>query len=144
MIIQFKELSLQEIEPLLLESEAEGFRFLRRLRDDWVSGANRFDGPGEAFFGYRVEGRLIAVGGLNRQSVNSGRLRRVYVARHARRTGIGRSLVVHIVQYAIPFFDEIVLRTDTAGADAFYQAIGFNRSHDGGGDHTHALRMSSR
>ncbi len=140
MIAQFEELPLQELEPLLLESEAEGFRFLRRLLDDWVSGANRFDSHGEAFFGYFVDGCLLAVGGLNRQSAITGRLRRVYVAQHARRTGIGRRLVAHIVQHAIPFFAEIVLRTDTAGADAFYQAIGFSR--DRSDDHTHIMRLT--
>lgn len=34
---------------LVLEKEAigEGFRFITRLIDEWHSGANRFDAPGE-------------------------------------------------------------------------------------------------
>ena len=123
-IVRFEDLPLQDLEHLLLESEAEGFRFVRRLRDDWISGANRFAGPGEAFFGCYLDGRLVAIGGVNRQSVSTGRLRRVYVARKARRTGVGRALVAHVITHAIQYFDEVVLRTNTEAADAFYRALG--------------------
>jgi hypothetical protein len=30
------------IEPLLVEAEQQGFEFMRRLVEDWASGANRF------------------------------------------------------------------------------------------------------
>jgi hypothetical protein len=52
-------------DALLVESEQAGVRFLRRLADEWASGANRFDRPGEVLCGARVGGELVAVGGLN-------------------------------------------------------------------------------
>ena len=34
---------------MVAESDREGWRFVRRLADDWAAGTNRFDRPGEAF-----------------------------------------------------------------------------------------------
>ena len=140
MISRLQVLPLQELQPLLTESEAEGYRFIRRLREDWLSGANRFDRPGEALFGCHEGGRLVAIGGLNRQSGTVGRLRRVYVRPGVRRKGVGRALVGHILAHASQFFDTVVLRTDTVGGDAFYRALGFCRLQEAG-DSTHRIRI---
>jgi hypothetical protein len=50
---------------LLAESEQAGSRILRRLADEWSSGVNRFDRPGECLFGARMGRGLVALGGLN-------------------------------------------------------------------------------
>lgn len=47
------------------QSMAEGFNMLRRLEDNWLSGHNRFDRPGEKLIGASVEGFIIGVCGLN-------------------------------------------------------------------------------
>lgn len=77
------DLPLAEIESLLVESRAEGYNFVDRLADDYADDSNRFDKPGEALFGVYADGRLIAVGGLNRDpylpDANAGRVRHVYV-----------------------------------------------------------------
>ena len=50
---------------LVAESERQGFRFVRRLVDEWRSGANRFDRPGEVLFAARAGDDVIGVCGLN-------------------------------------------------------------------------------
>jgi hypothetical protein len=140
MITRLHRLPLEDLQPLLQEAKAAGFRFLERLRDDWASGANRFDRDGEAIYGYYVDDCLVAIGGINRQSPGCGRLRRFYVAMDSRRRGIGRALVLHILAHATQFFDEVVLHTETAAADAFYRAAGFSRIAESE-DITHRMKL---
>lgn len=121
--------SWPDLDPLIQESRREGFRFLVRLRDEWESGANRFDAPGEALLGAWVDGALVGIGGLNRDLFAShpdvGRLRHLYVIPAFRGMGVGRALVEALVSAARPHFGVLRLRTDTAAAARFYQALGF-------------------
>src|SRR5262245_61334172 len=91
------QLNLAELEPLLRESREQGFKFLDTLVRDYVSGANRFELPGEALFGIYDESGLLAVGGLNLDpflhDLHVGRVRHVYVAGAYRRQGLGRMLM---------------------------------------------------
>ncbi|WP_088006364.1 GNAT family N-acetyltransferase [Indiicoccus explosivorum] len=117
------------IEKLAAESETEGYRFVRRLIDDFESGRNRFGEKGEILLGvWEANGRLVAVGGLNRdpftEDENIGRLRRFYVSADSRRHGIGSLLLDAIVSRSTDF-QKLVLRTDSANADAFYRKNGF-------------------
>jgi GNAT superfamily N-acetyltransferase len=118
-----------DVERLVEASVEEGFRFLARLREEHGSGANRFDGEGEVLLGVWSGEELVAVGGLNRDPYGgrprAGRIRHVYVLPSARRSGAGRALVRELVGRAGDWFDELVLRTDTAEAARFYEAIGF-------------------
>jgi len=134
-----------EIGPLIVEAGGEGHRFLHRLRDEWESGQNRFQEAGEVLWGAYVGGRLVAVGGLNRDpfagAAGIGRLRHVYVARSARRTGIGTMLVDHIRDRAARTFSVLRLRTTTAEAAAFYARIGFETTTDEAA--THLVRLDA-
>ena len=71
------------IELLHTEAQREGYDFIDTLVDDWASGANRFDGPGETLCGHMDQGLLVSVGGLNCDPFagrpDMGRIRRVYV-----------------------------------------------------------------
>lgn len=131
-----------DLEPLVRESLAEGHDLLRRLQDDWCSGANRFDREGEALFEVRDAGRLVGVGGLNRDPYAAppepGRLRRLYVARSVRRAGVGRTLVEAALAHATGHFAVVRLKTYDPGADRFYRALGFARV-EGDPDATHRL-----
>jgi GNAT superfamily N-acetyltransferase len=102
-------------DALQAESEQAGLRFLRRLADEWASGANRFDRPGEVLFGARIRGELVAVGGLNvdpyATAPRVGRVRHVYVLSAYRRLGVGRQLVAEIVAEARGRFDSLRLST---------------------------------
>jgi hypothetical protein len=53
------------VAELVAESERHGLRFIRRLSEEWTSGANRFDRPSEALFVARVGERVVGVCGLN-------------------------------------------------------------------------------
>jgi len=124
------------LERLVDESEVEGFAFMRRLLEDWASGQNRFDGPGEALYEAREPApsrRLVGICGLNRDPFagdpSVGRLRHLFVTPGRRRAGVGRRLVQHVVAHATGGpFAVIRLRTDTAVADSFYLAMGFERA----------------
>lgn len=60
--------TLAALKPLLEASDQEGFRFLRRLYDDFVSAANRFDRPGEGLLVAWLRDRPVGTCGLNRPS----------------------------------------------------------------------------
>lgn len=104
----------------------EGFRLLDRLISDWDSGALRFDQEGEVLLGVFEEGRLIAVGGVRRQAEGVGRVSRVYVHPQWRRRGVGARLMAELIRRSRAAFLEIILRTDTKGGAAFYEALGFH------------------
>ncbi len=122
--------SLAALNPLLDSSEQEGFRFLRRLYDDYVSAANRFDRPGEGLFVAWLRDRPVGMCGLNRDPFAhddaAGRLRRLYVHPSVRRRGVGRSLVAAVVAEARGTYRILRLRTDNPAAGAFYCALGFS------------------
>ena len=128
-VVKLEQLPLDDLEPLVQESLAQGFDFVQRLVDDYLCGANRFERPGEALFGVYEGGRLIAVGGLNRDPYladgHTGRVRHVYVLAAWRRRGVGRLLVRRIVEQARPHYRRLTLRTLNPKADPFYRALGF-------------------
>src|SRR6266508_1662879 len=64
-IERLSELPSGSIDALVAESEQAGYRFMRRLAQEWASGANRFDGAGEAFFASLIGGRVIGDQGIN-------------------------------------------------------------------------------
>jgi GNAT superfamily N-acetyltransferase len=125
----------EDLAPLVVESRALGFEFVHRLREEWRSGANRFDRPGEALFEVRRGDRIVAIGGVNRDPYiedggegicdTVGRVRRFYVAESERRRGVGRLLLVAVAAHAASGFAALRLRTNTPEGAAFYEACGF-------------------
>ncbi|GAB3263038.1 GNAT family N-acetyltransferase [Chitinimonas naiadis] len=117
------------IEDLCVLGEAEGFRFLARLRADWCCGDNRFDQEGEAFFAVWIDDRLVGIGGLNRDCDDDtlGRVRRVYVHPDARSHGVGHALLAVIEQHAMQHFKRLVLYTNAVPAMHFYESHGYRR-----------------
>jgi GNAT superfamily N-acetyltransferase len=131
---------------LLSESEQAGSRIVRRLVEEWATGANRFDRPGEALFGGWARGRLVGVCGLNvdpyARDERVGRVRHLYVLSAFRRLGVGRQLVTHVIESARRRFDHLRLRTDNPAAARLYESLGF-RPRDWPGDSTHAVELVS-
>lgn len=129
---------------MVAESEREDWRFLRRLANEWSSGVNRFDRPGEALFAARVGREIAGVCGLNIDpyaSTNSvGRVRHLYVLPACRRLGIGRKLVTVVIDAAQNRFDCLRLRTESPEAARFYERLGFGRCA-GVPDCTHVMEM---
>lgn len=117
-------------EPLRVDGASRGIDFVRRLFEDWMSGANRFDQPGEALLGAWQGDRLVGVGGLNRDPYAAdegvGRLRHVYVLASHRRLGIGETLVRRLLREAEGHFRVVRLRAVSPEAAAFYRVLGFS------------------
>ena len=116
-------------EALRRDAEAEGWRHMTRLADDWASGAQRFDAPGAALFAARLGGRLAAVGGLTPEPAPSPepalRLRRVYVAPDLRRQGVGMALCNALLQEALDQVGLVTVHAPDPQAAAFWEAQGF-------------------
>ena len=129
---------------LVAESEQQGLRFIRRLAEEWTSGANRFDRPGEALFTATIARETVGVCGLNvdpyASKQNVGRVRHLYVLIGSRRLGVGRQLVAEIIEAARGRFDSLHLRTENPAAAQFYERLGFVRVV-GPGDCTHVMDL---
>jgi ribosomal protein S18 acetylase RimI-like enzyme len=127
---------------LLAESERQGFRFVRRLVEEWESGANRFDRPGEALFVARVGDDVVGVCGLNVDPYAGdstiGRVRHLYVLVPHRRSGIGEQLVADVLEAARGRFERLHLRATNAIAARLYERLGFRRTA-AARDRTHEL-----
>jgi len=122
----------REVLGSLLElSQEEGFRHIDRFLDDWESGVNCFAQPGEIFLFAKLEGCVVAAGGLNRTPrpdfPHCGRIRRFYVRPELRRHGVGRAFVAALLEHARSHFETVVLRAPET-AFAFYEAVGFRRT----------------
>jgi GNAT superfamily N-acetyltransferase len=128
-IERLNEPSADRLGALLAESEQAGSRLVRRLVEEWASGANRFDRPGEVLFAVRVDGRLVGVCGLNVDPYSTeprlGRVRHLYVLSAHRRRGIGRQLVAEVIAAARGRFDHLRLSTRNPVAARFYERLGF-------------------
>jgi GNAT superfamily N-acetyltransferase len=117
------------VELLQSEAQHEGYGFIETLVEEWGSGANRFNAPGETLCGHLDQGLLVAVGGLNCDPFagrpDMGRIRRVYVRPAWRNRGIGRALVTALVDEARTHFTRVRLRAENAGAARLYESMGF-------------------
>lgn len=114
---------------LLAESKHQGFRFLERLINDFESGANRFEEPGEALFAVFIDSLCVGIGGVNRDPSGNpglGRVRRVYVSIEHQGNGIGRVLMESIESWSKDHFDALSLFTDTQAASRFYESLGYH------------------
>jgi GNAT superfamily N-acetyltransferase len=131
-------------DPLVTESESAGYRLVRRLADEWASGENRFDRPGEVLFAAWMDGRLIGACGLNvdpyTKAAGVGRVRHLYVLSAYRRLGVGGQLVGRVVDAARGRFGRLRLSTRNPEAARLYEQMGFARSA-GALDHTHVLEL---
>ena len=118
---------INHLEPLLGASVTEGYRHVTRLADDYRSGANRFDGRGEALLVARdQDGTVLGVCGLNAMARASvGRVRRFYVLPAVRSQGIGAALLEQVFSTARLYFVKLELRTSDPRAAAFYVRHGF-------------------
>jgi GNAT superfamily N-acetyltransferase len=136
-------LPLAGLDQLLSEAQSEGYDFVQTLVDDWATGVNRWDGPGETLFGHLDQGLVVAVGGLNCDPFAGdpgvGRIRRVFVRREWRNKGIGRTLVAALVDHARSRFHAVRLRAENAEAARLYERMGFMPIPDP--DATHILEL---
>lgn len=119
-------------EDLAADAIADGQKMLEVLREDWLAGSIRFDGPGEALFGAFAGPALLGLGGLTRdpylRTEAVARVRRLFVRRSSRRHGAGRALLGAIITHAREAgWPRLRVRAPVA-AFAFYEACGFLRA----------------
>ena len=141
--IQRVELPVPGIDSLQAEALAEGYDFIQTLVEQWANAENRFNAPGEILCGHVDQGLLVAVGGLNCDpfagSPDMGRIRRVYVRPAWRNKGIGRALVISLIDQARTHFRCVRLRAENAEAARLYERIGFVQVESP--DATHILNI---
>ena len=149
-VISVERLRHSPAEPLatlVMDSETQGVRFVRRLVDEWVTGVNRFDQPGEALFFARRASTVVGVCGLNVDphvetdgERRVGRVRHLYVVSTHRRLGIGDRLLGEVLAAARGVFELVRLRTGNPAAAALYERRGFRPT--GGDPHcTHIIAV---
>jgi ribosomal protein S18 acetylase RimI-like enzyme len=132
------------LDPLIAESEQQGLRLVRRLADEWASGANRFDRSGEALFVARIGGTVVGVCGLNVDpyagAAGIGRVRHLYVLSAHRGVGVGERLVTEVIAAAAAAgFETLRLRTQNPTAARLYERMGFRR--DPAADCSHVMAL---
>ena len=116
-----------QITELAKQAQKEGFQLIDQLIEEYESGKNRFDQPGEFLLFVYDDEKLIACGGLNQQwneneiDARIGRVRRFYVLPKYRKHGVGKQLLQHLEKNARANFSALCLNTDTKSAANFYQ-----------------------
>jgi GNAT superfamily N-acetyltransferase len=145
-LIQRIQLPAPGIEQMQAEARSEGYNFLETLVEEWLSGRNRFDAPGELLCGHLDDGILAAVGGLNRDPFLAdpavGRIRRVYVRPAWRNRGIGGALLDTLLGAAADNFRVVRLRVENPAAARLYERKGFLTVQSPSA--THALHFGGR
>lgn len=127
-------------------ADDEAFGMLTVLKEEWESGANRFDGPGEALVAALDGAVLAGLGAISRDHDLEGALRmsRFYVYPPYRRQGVGRAIAEFLLQ--LPEVEDKVVTLSAPHAEAarFWEALGFVRdpkeghTHIRAGDYAHA------
>ena len=121
-----------DLNKLVEQSKGDGFWFVERLLTEYKSGINTFNQSGEGLFGvFNEECMLIGIGGLNNDPYSKGqaigRLRRFYVSKEYRRTGLGSVLALKLIDEAKKYYKILVLHTDTEQGNDFYASLGFSK-----------------
>ncbi len=119
-----------DLELILEESQAQGFRMVRRLVDEWRSGVMSFSGPKELLLAHVDGRRVLGIGGICEEPYlhlpQYGRIRHLYVVKSSRKQGIGRLLLTQILEFARTHYELVTTRTPKDGsADGFYERLGF-------------------
>ncbi len=94
----------------------------------------------------KVEQRIVGCGVLANERVGIGRIVRMSVARHWRRSGIGSQILAVLLESAKSLgYTQVVLETsvDWDSAIRFYESNGFSRTKTEGGDQHFALHVGS-
>jgi GNAT superfamily N-acetyltransferase len=128
-------------DALRAEARGEGYRHLDRLAEEWTSGKMCFDRDGEALFAARIGADLAGIGGLTIDPVLPGalRMRRFYVRKSFRRSGIGRAIAQNLLTQAHASGRSVTVN-GAAGSEAFWGSLGFVSDRNDG--HTHVLRRA--
>ena len=119
----------QAARALILDGLGGHFGFIDESRnpdlDDIMA---HYVEPGNVFVVAHIDGRLVGTGALIAEGEHTGRIVRMSVRRDARRKGIGKMLVAHLLKLARErCYTRIVVETnnDWDDAIALYRRCGF-------------------
>lgn len=107
----------------------------RRLYPDLIDPAapmptNQPLRPGDTYLIAFLEGNPVGCGALRREDERTAEVRRMYVLRQARRTGIARAILIRLEEEACRFgYETLLLETGNRQhpAISLYEAYGFTR-----------------
>ena len=130
---------VDDVETLASIARSEGFCFLDRLLADLRAPACELTAPGQFYLCVVNEDAVVGVGGVTPDPYLDnpaiGRVRHVYIHPTHRRSGYGRLLVREIEARARDTYSVLRLRTDTAAAARFYEALGYSAISDSTATH---------
>lgn len=130
-IKKVSDLNNHNIYALLECSVVEGYRFIKRLINEYDNETNRFDKNGEVLFVIELDDQVIGIGGLNidpyLNNDTVGRIRHIYIEPKHRRKKIGKQLVELLLDEAKKHFKGVRLYTENPLADQLYQMVGFEK-----------------
>jgi len=131
LIERVKSLEKYDLNLLIEDSVSEGYKFVKRLVDEYETGDNKFDKNGESLFVAIIDGEVKGIGGLNIDPylglTEIGRVRHLYVLRNYRGTGVGKKLLGTIIDEAKKHFRILTLFTNNPIADNLYRSFGFTK-----------------
>ncbi len=85
---------------------------------------NQLVDPGVTFYSYRRDGELLAVGALKQLDGRHAELKSMHTAAEARRSGVGRAMVEHLIGVARDHgFRRVSLETGSAQAFAAARSL---------------------
>ncbi|KAA2240325.1 GNAT family N-acetyltransferase [Chitinophaga agrisoli] len=131
-LINLTDENIMDLHSMINESKHLGYNFLQRTIDDWNTGANKFNKPGENLWGLFLKKDLIGIGGLNIDPYallpKVGRVRHLYVREALRRAGYATLIMNKIIDEASHSFTVLRLFTDNPTAASFYEKLGFKQT----------------
>jgi GNAT superfamily N-acetyltransferase len=119
----------------------EAIRTIDVVLEQWASGENRFDKPGEALLVARVDGELAGIGGITRDYnfADALRMRRFYVLPERRGLGLARMVAERLLLRARAHTSWVTLRAGSPQAGRFWEHLGFTPVPLT--THTHEMRL---
>lgn len=116
-------------QALIQRSNDEGIKNMSMLRENWLSGAERFDKNGAALFGAFFENMLIGLGGTTKELGYKGsamRMRRLFVLPHWRRKGVARLIARNCMDWGLQSAKTLTCNAKASAAAApFWERMGF-------------------
>ena len=117
-----------DLASLAAESRSAGIRNVTVLADRWVTGTERFDGPGEMLLVARSSGVVVGVGGISQcpDVHHALRVRRFYVGSAHRRRGVARLLAEPLIAHGLQHTSTLTCNAQASdAAPPFWEAMGF-------------------
>ena len=111
------------------ESKKEGYNIVDKLINDFKIDKTKFNKKGECVIMCKVGDRVVGIGALGIDPLNSqrGRIRRLYVSPQYRNKGVGRTLVEELIHYSSKNFKSVSVNMGKYKVSKFYEGLGFRR-----------------